>query len=69
MLMSFLQSFGSALAAKAIYFRTLEELNRLTDRELRDIGLDRSQIYEVAAGNAVGIVRGVPSIAATARTA
>jgi len=69
MLMSILHSFGTALAAKATYFRTLEELDRLTDRELRDIGLDRSQIYEVAAGNAVGIIRGTPSMATTARSA
>ena len=69
MLMSFLHSFGAAIAAKTTYFRTLEELDRLTDRELRDIGLDRSQIYEVAAGNAVGVIRGIPSIETTARSA
>jgi uncharacterized protein YjiS (DUF1127 family) len=33
------------------YQRNLAELSQLTDRELSDIGLDRSDIPNVAAGN------------------
>ncbi|MDR3469595.1 MAG: DUF1127 domain-containing protein [Xanthobacteraceae bacterium] len=32
------------------YHRNLNELSRLTDRELADIGLDRADIPRVAAG-------------------
>jgi uncharacterized protein YjiS (DUF1127 family) len=31
------------------YRRTIEELRSLSDYELRDIGISRSEIYEVAA--------------------
>ncbi len=33
------------------YHRNLSELSQLSDRELADIGLDRSDIPRVAAGN------------------
>ncbi len=33
------------------YHRNYNELSQLTDRELADIGLDRSDIPRVAAGN------------------
>jgi uncharacterized protein YjiS (DUF1127 family) len=33
------------------YQRNVTELSQLTDRELADIGLDRSDIPRVAAGN------------------
>jgi len=33
------------------YQRNVAELSQLTDRELADIGLDRSDIPRVAAGN------------------
>ena len=33
------------------YRRNVSELSRLSDRELADIGLDRSDIPRVAAGN------------------
>jgi uncharacterized protein YjiS (DUF1127 family) len=33
------------------YQRNVSELSQLTDRELADIGLDRSDIPRVAAGN------------------
>jgi uncharacterized protein YjiS (DUF1127 family) len=33
------------------YQRNVAELSQLTDRELSDIGLDRSDIPRVAAGN------------------
>lgn len=32
------------------YYRNLNELSQLSDRELADIGLDRSDIPRVAAG-------------------
>ena len=35
------------------YHRNLRELSALTDRELADIGIDRSDIPRVAAGQAV----------------
>ena len=31
------------------YRRTIEELRSLSDYELRDIGISRSEIYEIAA--------------------
>src|SRR3954452_24310032 len=36
------------------YQRNVSELSQLSDRELSDIGLDRSDIPRVAAGNYVG---------------
>ena len=33
------------------YHRTVSELSQLSDRELADIGLDRSDIRRVAAGH------------------
>jgi uncharacterized protein YjiS (DUF1127 family) len=35
------------------YHRNIRELSQLTDRELADIGIDRSDIPRVAAGQAV----------------
>lgn len=35
------------------YHRNLRELSALTDRELADIGIDRSDIPRVAAGHAI----------------
>ena len=35
------------------YHRNLRELSQLTDRELADIGIDRSDIPRVAAGQAL----------------
>jgi uncharacterized protein YjiS (DUF1127 family) len=37
-----------------LYRRTLEELSRLTDRELGDLGLHRSQLVEIAREAAYG---------------
>lgn len=39
-----------AIQAFRDYQRNLAELSRLSDRELADIGLDRSDIQRVAAG-------------------
>jgi uncharacterized protein YjiS (DUF1127 family) len=39
-----------AIRALRDYHRTLNELSHLTDRELADIGLQRSEIYAVAKG-------------------
>ena len=38
------------LRALREYRRNLDELAHLTDRELADIGINRSEIYAVAAG-------------------
>lgn len=53
--------FGDVLAAwavarqrRAVYARTVKELSGLTDRELSDINLSRSQITEVAFEAAFG---------------
>ena len=35
------------------YHRNVRELSQLTDRELADIGIDRSDIHRVAASQAV----------------
>lgn len=47
MLLSFIRMFQ----AFRDYQRNVSELSQLTDRELADIGLDRSDIPRVAAGN------------------
>ena len=39
-----------AIKALRDYHRNLDELAHLTDRELADIGLNRTEIYAVAAG-------------------
>jgi len=31
--------------------KTVEQLSKLTDKELRDIGIGRNDIYEIAKGN------------------
>jgi uncharacterized protein YjiS (DUF1127 family) len=31
--------------------KTVEQLSKLTDKELRDIGIGRNDIYEIARGN------------------
>ncbi len=45
-----LMSLIRAIQAFRDYQRNLAELSRLSDRELADIGLDRSDIQRVAAG-------------------
>jgi uncharacterized protein YjiS (DUF1127 family) len=46
-----LMALFRAIQAFRDYQRNLSELNRLSDRELADIGLDRSDIPRVAAGS------------------
>ena len=40
--------FKEARARHDAYARTFDELNRLTDRELNDIGIGRGDIREIA---------------------
>src|SRR5882724_6115288 len=49
--LSMLMSFIRMVQAFRDYQRNLSELSRLSDRELADIGLDRSDIPRVAAGS------------------
>ncbi len=44
----------AALARRAIYSRTLAELNALTDRDLADLGVSRYQIADLAREAAYG---------------
>lgn len=44
-----------ALQRRAIFQRTLHELNALSDRDLADLGLDRSQIRSIAREAASGM--------------
>lgn len=46
-----LLSFIRMIQAFRQFHRTIDELSKLTDRELADIGLDRSDIPRVAAGS------------------
>ncbi len=50
-LMSRLQA---AARERAVYAKTVRELDRLSDRELSDIGLGRSDIHDVARKTALG---------------
>jgi uncharacterized protein YjiS (DUF1127 family) len=45
-----LLSFIRMIQTYRDYQRNITELSRLSDRELADIGLDRSDIHRVAAG-------------------
>lgn len=45
---SFLHMAVDAISEYFTIKRTVRELSRLSDHELRDIGLDRSMIFEVA---------------------
>ncbi len=42
------QELSDRLARRRLYRQTLNELSALSDRELADLGLHRSQIAEVA---------------------
>lgn len=48
MLRGTIENWREAIARRRVYERTLHELSQLTDRELSDIGLGRSQISDVA---------------------
>lgn len=43
-----------AFAKRRVYVQTVEELNRLTDRELADLGISRLSIEDVARDAAYG---------------
>ncbi|TNC74952.1 DUF1127 domain-containing protein [Rubellimicrobium roseum] len=47
-------SLGQRVAQYRAYRQTLSELGQLTDRELADLGLHRSQITEIATEAAYG---------------
>lgn len=47
-------SFKAHRAQRAIYLRTVYELNLLTDRELSDLGIARISIEDVARSAAYG---------------
>ncbi|HRK42612.1 MAG TPA: DUF1127 domain-containing protein [Gemmobacter sp.] len=44
----------AALTRRAVYSRTLAELNALTDRDLADLGVSRHQIADLAREAAYG---------------
>lgn len=45
-------SYRASAARHAAYLRTYEELNRLTDADLNDIGIARGQIDDIARAEA-----------------
>ena len=45
---SLVAEFKAAMARQAAFRRTHDELSKLSDRELNDIGIDRSMIAECA---------------------
>lgn len=47
-LAGFFEAFKARRARNAIFRTTLRELNQLSERELADLGLHRSQIKQVA---------------------
>lgn len=49
---TFFTTITNAVRARNSYHDTVWELNRLTDKELSDIGISRSDIYRVAAESA-----------------
>ena len=46
-----IKTIASKLRQHNQYRRTVNELSRLTDRELNDLGIGRSEIVNVARGN------------------
>lgn len=47
-MMILLEMFFNNMKKSAAYKRTLNELSRLTDRELHDIGVHRCDIHRIA---------------------
>jgi uncharacterized protein YjiS (DUF1127 family) len=45
---SIVKVLKEAVERRRVYVRTIQELNSLTDRDLSDLGLNRSLISEVA---------------------
>lgn len=50
----FVADIRDSLARRAVYRQTLRELDALSDRDLNDLGLNRSDIRRVAHGAAFG---------------
>ena len=55
--MTIFTAIGEAIAAQRTYFHTVSELNRLGDKELNDLGINRVDIYKVAAESAMQLIR------------
>lgn len=53
-LAAFFAATKAAAAQRAVYARTVSELNALTDRELTDLGIARIMIQDVARAAAYG---------------
>lgn len=53
-LSSLVTELRAANARRALYSQTLRELNALSDRDLTDLGLSRSNVVEVALQAAYG---------------
>lgn len=51
---AFVATWKAAAAQRAVYARTVSELNALTDRELTDLGIARIMIQDVARTAAYG---------------
>ena len=51
---AFVANWKAVAAQRAVYQRTVAELNQLTDRELTDLGIARIQIEDVARTAAYG---------------
>ena len=47
-------NFRAALARRRVYSQTMSELSSLSDRDLRDLGISRAMIAEVANQAAYG---------------
>jgi len=50
MLERLLDKFSKRLEKRRVYRSTVKELNKLSDRELQDIGIHRGMIHSVAGG-------------------
>jgi uncharacterized protein YjiS (DUF1127 family) len=54
-LMAIMTRITEDRARRALYSRTVQELNALTDRDLADLGISRLQIEDVAREAAYGM--------------
>lgn len=59
-LTSLFTTIGQAIQARNSYHNTVHELNRLTDRDLKDLGISRSDIHRVAAESAFKRINNEP---------
>lgn len=51
---AFVEGIKKALRQRAEYIRTFNELDRLSDRELNDLGIGRGSIAEIARNHVYG---------------